>query len=208
MKDLGRWTTRFGELIRESRNESSPLYIKGPFFAPAVQAVHESKPLLIAAGIGITPFISVCHHAIFNSVSCEVTEKRNELCFAAADVDQDGELDKDELANELRRTGVGMDAVVAINNFDNDGDGALDTAEFQQLQSHLNSETKSAPRRCLNPEIERTVKAAPRWEAPRRPEQVKVLWMVREFALTDFFISYMLSLLKLHADAKNGGLWW
>eukprot|EP00927_Polykrikos_kofoidii_P041597 TRINITY_DN3545_c0_g1_i8.p1 TRINITY_DN3545_c0_g1~~TRINITY_DN3545_c0_g1_i8.p1 ORF type:complete len:719 (-),score=51.02 TRINITY_DN3545_c0_g1_i8:20-2176(-) len=77
----GRWTNSLGKLVA-SESFNGNVYVQGPVIAPAVQAVNEACPMLIAAGVGITPFFSILHWWCLKSVVEEVEMKRDRAFHA------------------------------------------------------------------------------------------------------------------------------
>ena len=66
IKELGRWTRKLGATLRKQESEGvhKRVYLQGPYWAPANNALFDFRPVLVASGIGITPFLSVLHEAL------------------------------------------------------------------------------------------------------------------------------------------------
>ena len=68
VKDLGKWTGKLGVLLQNPRGldlRNEAIMVQGPYWAPAVDVHHEPNMLLVAAGIGITPYLSILHRLTF-----------------------------------------------------------------------------------------------------------------------------------------------
>jgi ferredoxin-NADP reductase len=60
VRALGDWTKGLQELARrQAPGQEVPISLQGPFGAPAEHTWHTEHPILIAAGIGVTPFASI-----------------------------------------------------------------------------------------------------------------------------------------------------
>ena len=87
IKDIGAWTKAFGQCVAEgSKQHEGPgprprVKVSGPYFAPTMLATTEDRALLVATGIGITPFLSIVHHTIFKNAAMAITAKVTETVF-------------------------------------------------------------------------------------------------------------------------------
>merc|ERR1712187_885855 len=66
IKDLGYWTRKLGQFV--GRLEVK-VEVRGPIIAPASEALEHKRPLLIASGIGITPFLSILHRLVYHRIA-------------------------------------------------------------------------------------------------------------------------------------------
>ena len=64
IKDLGDWTHRLYELASENRLNGETIYVMGPFVTRAHQVMKYSNILLVSAGIGATPFVSIIENIL------------------------------------------------------------------------------------------------------------------------------------------------
>jgi len=80
IKNLGSWTKKLHELLEDNHKKDQsvdmPIHVKGPYYTPAYMAVRENRPLLVAGGIGLTPFLSVLHDCIYGHHSNDKEEER------------------------------------------------------------------------------------------------------------------------------------
>eukprot|EP01031_Cornospumella_fuschlensis_P038342 gene38342-46595_t len=77
----GDWTRALYELVSdEKRRASTVVYVQGPFLAPASRAVKlPGTALLVASGIGITPFFSV----MASKIADELTHESDRAIFSS-----------------------------------------------------------------------------------------------------------------------------
>jgi NADPH oxidase len=56
---LGDWTLKFSKYLRTTPISNQEIYVDGPFCSPCDSVWEFNKVILVASGIGITPFISI-----------------------------------------------------------------------------------------------------------------------------------------------------
>ena len=80
IKDLGQWTHKMHETCAKAEsNRQAPreaLNICGPYYAPSMEALVTNRCLLVANGIGITPFLSVIHAKVFRPETTRIHRTR------------------------------------------------------------------------------------------------------------------------------------
>lgn len=147
IKDLGNWTTDLGKLLdkADGKTQNLLLMVRGPYFAPAVHSLKYKNSMLVAAGIGVTPFLSICHRLVFHCVARQAEERRDKLCFH----------DKRLLPFPKPPRGL-------------------------SLSSEPCFDVISPWKRALVME-----------------PSVTLVWVVRDFQLVDYFLSYLVGLLRL-----------
>ena len=78
---LGKWTSDLKTLMGLPAEElkTVEMQFQGPFYAPAVNVVGEKRPICVAAGIGITPFLGIIHHYVAKHASVQVERKKEAI---------------------------------------------------------------------------------------------------------------------------------
>ena len=61
IKVLGDWTDKLYKLVEPNNRAEVTVDIRGPFATPAAQTVQKQNCLLVAGGIGVTPYLSLLH---------------------------------------------------------------------------------------------------------------------------------------------------
>lgn len=92
---VGDWTRRLHQIVAEAAPGKPPLrdsitiLIQGPFMAPAASAdlALNSRTLLVASGIGITPFLSIIATAVAEDEVAEADRKMFGVLFSAEGAD-------------------------------------------------------------------------------------------------------------------------
>ena len=67
IKAMGDWTDKLMLLLDTEKNANLVVDIRGPFASPAARVTKEEQWLMIAGGIGITPFLGLLHTMLFHS---------------------------------------------------------------------------------------------------------------------------------------------
>ena len=67
MKRQGDWTYVLFNLLEDGENTNLVVDIRGPCASPAARPTKEDQWLMIAGGIGVTPFLGFMHTMLFNS---------------------------------------------------------------------------------------------------------------------------------------------
>ncbi len=67
IKALGDWTDGLFGLLNGEESTNLVVDIRGPFASPAARPTKEDQWLMIAGGIGVTPFLGFMHTMLFNS---------------------------------------------------------------------------------------------------------------------------------------------
>ncbi len=67
IKAQGDWTDDLFNLLGDEENTNFVVDIRGPFASPAARPTKEDQWLMIAGGIGVTPFLGFMHTMLFNS---------------------------------------------------------------------------------------------------------------------------------------------
>lgn len=73
VESLGAWTKQLKATVSKStpaERKQLKMQFQGPFYAPAVNIVGQLRPVCIAAGIGITPFLVRRHHMYAHQLMC------------------------------------------------------------------------------------------------------------------------------------------
>ena len=60
---------------------SNDMCVRGPCYAPASRLLKERRPMLVCAGIGITPFLSVIHSLIYHHANRRFEQSRCSGCI-------------------------------------------------------------------------------------------------------------------------------
>ena len=142
--------------------------MRGPYYAPATRAFHERRPLLVAAGIGITPFLSIVHHKLFHFKNREAERKRYKELL---EPDEDKQLDE---------TGAAMDA-----------DGAMEEGKKRKNSLRRSRRALSTGEAKVEKLIDALFKSGAAVGDDDRIDQLTLLWMVPDFAYIDFFLHYL-----------------
>jgi hypothetical protein len=82
VESLGTWTRQLQKVVSTtspSERENIEMHFQGPFYAPAVNVVEQRRPVCIAAGIGITPFIGIIHHYVARHAAKKIEKAKNEM---------------------------------------------------------------------------------------------------------------------------------
>ncbi len=66
IKALGDWTDKLYEAMGDKDDINLVVDIRGPFASPAAKKIKEDEWLMIAGGIGITPFLGFMHSMLFH----------------------------------------------------------------------------------------------------------------------------------------------
>ena len=194
VKDLGAWTKALHEKLVAADDTGvaydTPIHVRGPYYAPATRAFHERRPLLVAAGIGITPFLSIIHHKLYHYKNRETERMRYKELF---EPDHDKQLDETSAptdahdAMEKGKTGSSMGSLRDV----------LSTGEAKVEKLLSKSEAK------VEKIIDKMLTAGAHVGDDDRIEQLTLLWMVPDFAYIDFFLHYLTILLKLVDDMPD-----
>ncbi len=67
IKAMGDWTDKLMELFGNDDSTNIVVDIRGPFASPAARVTKEDQWLMVAGGIGITPFLGLLHTMLFHS---------------------------------------------------------------------------------------------------------------------------------------------
>ena len=158
VKDLGAWTHALHASLADASARgvalTEEMRVRGPYYAPALKARTARRPLLVASGIGITPFLSVLHAKVYEFANRELEERRFRALFP----------DKLEVCGSGGR------------------------------QRNRSFTSKVAPSRRM-----RTASL----EKLEKQKQTRLLWMVPDFAYIDFFLDYLVILMRLVDDAAH-----
>jgi len=66
IKAQGDWSDALFDLVNYGRTASIEVDFRGPFASPAARALNEDCWVMVAGGIGITPFLGFLHHLILH----------------------------------------------------------------------------------------------------------------------------------------------
>ena len=150
--------------------------VRGPYYAPATRAFHERRPLLVAAGIGITPFLSIVHHKLFHFKNRETERKRYKELL---EPDEDKQLDE---------TGAAMHADGAMEEGNKRKNSLRDVVIMGEAEVEKALSTGEAKVEKL---IDALFKSGAAVGDDDRIDQLTLLWMVPDFAYIDFFLHYL-----------------
>ena len=178
--------------------------VQGPYWAPAVDMHYEPNMLLVAAGIGITPYLSILHRLTFARRG-EVVERQRSSCRSESGTK--GLVHTRASVVHYNSTGGGdhpdADAAAA--------DAADDAAEYPDAVHGGPRVTQTAAGKQPPPPPQQP-------QQPRQPpgprvrltqgcllsQRATLVWTVRDLKLLDYFVSYIVSLAtEFHAGGHD-----
>ena len=149
--------------------------VRGPYYAPATRAFHERRPLLVAAGIGITPFLSIVHHKLFHFKNRETERKRYKELL---EPDEDKQLDETDAAMDADAMEKGKKRNRSLRDIVTMGE-----AEIEKALSTSEAKVEKL--------IDTLFTSGAAVGDDDRIDQLTLLWMVPDFAYIDFFLHYL-----------------
>ena len=214
IKDLGKWTKAVGRLVVDASGEkgveSARVKVSGPYYAPTMSATTEERALLVATGIGITPFLSIVHHTIFENAALSVISKVTDAVFG----EQAGRSrrgSETELGTPVRAANTKKKRRATLLGLQQLQEGAdlsnanVEAEAYAAAATVGNASPMGLGHRgassadpgfaekeaAYNPRVSEGDLPLPRANQSRRTKSVLLIWVVRETSLVAFFLRYV-----------------
>lgn len=180
ISSAGDWTSQLYEIVSDPLlRESTAVMVQGPFYAPAHLALKDpmATTLLVASGIGITPFFSIMATKVTDEQSYETDRAVFESLFS-------------EELEEQRSSGP-ANTFAVMGRMGRQSVSTSFTSKFSSSKSAKFEDTSGRGRKSslqiFSSESESQIK------------MLRVVWSVREVSELMFYLDYVCELVK-HQD--------